>query len=117
MSWDAELDELLVDEVTLAAPGAKDFYTQQSAGASSDLYRCKIDGRVKMIRDLSGREQVSTVQVYLNQLITGIDPTWVITLPARYAPTQPPILLVETFTDEEAGHHTVIHCGRDIATA
>ena len=101
----------MVDEVTLAAPSAKDLYTQTTPGTAA-TYTCKIDGGAKMIRDKAGREQIASVQVWIPNHIAGLDPTWTITLPARFSPRTPPIIMVDTFTDETTiGHHTVVYCG------
>lgn len=110
MSWDPDLNELLVDSVTLVAPGAMNFYTEQAASGAGAVYVCKVDGQVKMIRDAMARERVSMVQVYLNELIDGLAPDWIVTLPSRYTPASPPIIAIETSTDEDGGHHTVIYC-------
>lgn len=105
----ADLAELFSETVVVEA------YTGQAQHgvdtyASGVSRACHIEGRSRVIRDLSGQERVSTVTVTLAGAF-GTSEKDRITLPSRFAVTQPPILAVKRMTDENGealGHHETV---------
>jgi hypothetical protein len=68
-----------------------------------------IEGASHLVRDPSGQERVSRVQVYLPGAFATSELDR-ITLPAPWNPTQPPILSVEREPDEAGAQHEVVYC-------
>lgn len=67
----------------------------------------RVVGRTRLVRTVAGDERVSTVTVYLGE-VTGITPRDRLTLPAPFAPSQPPILAVQRVPDVTGALHEVV---------
>jgi len=85
MSMLAELAALMPDTL-VAQPVALDEYGDWIASGESLALVCRIEGGVKLVRDLNGREVVSSVQA-----IVGSSPGLTVedhryTLPSRFNP-------------------------------
>jgi hypothetical protein len=57
--------------------------------------------------DDEGQERVSRLSIWL-ATTTVITPAARLTMPAGYTPTQPPIIRVERYPDQEGDHHVVL---------
>jgi hypothetical protein len=69
---------------------------------------CRIDSRVRMVRDMQGNDRASNTTVYV--LGGPIDPHDRITLPADFkGPRQPPIINVGNFDDISEFSHSEIY--------
>lgn len=103
-----DLLELFGDEVTL-----EPYVSQDQMGLAvfgSGVSRAAhIEGSSVLVRDPSGQERVSRVQVYLPGAYDTSELDR-ITLPAPWNPTQPPIISVERESDEAGSHHEVVYC-------
>lgn len=101
------LKKLYADTVTLA-PITSDALGAPTLGAAV-TYKARVMGQHKVVRDSSGEETMSTVQVWIYGTPT-IDHTYILTLPARFSPRTPPIITVENQSDENGAHHVKIYC-------
>jgi hypothetical protein len=90
--------DMMPDRVRVV-PVALDEYGDYVASGSDFYVQCRIEGRNRMVRDLSGREIISTVQLYVGGTVdinTGeVDTTPALlttdahryVLPARFIPS------------------------------
>jgi hypothetical protein len=113
MTLEAELEELMAEIVTLEAPAALSGAASASYAAGKP-WKARIEHRQKRVYNREGQEVTSSTQVYMPpQPIDGspVAPTidFRVTLPAGYAPTQPPILSVERHNDDQGLHHWVLN--------
>jgi len=94
----AELAELFPESVTL-----EPYIGEGAMGASTYgagvARACHIEGSSVLVRDSSGQERTSSVQVYLAGAF-GITEKDRLTLPSPWNPTQPPIIAVGRESDE-----------------
>jgi hypothetical protein len=102
-----EFADLLVQTVTIEPYATKDRYGEISYGAGVD-YWSRVVGKSKMIRNGQGREVVSMFTIYLQSNST-IGENDRVTLPAGYVLSQPPIIAVGRYPDEDGVHHTVVY--------
>lgn len=100
-----ELADLFPDSVTIDT-GTTDGYGAFSL-VSTRTVPARVVGRVRMVRDQTGQERVSTVQAWLT--ITGASVADRFTLPARFVPRQPPAIAIGHSTDEDGAHHEVVY--------
>lgn len=102
----SDLADLYPSTVLLATPdGTFDSRGNPNFGADVS-YSAQIEpsgGKVVRRHD-SHAEVVSKYRIFLYSA-TAINPISRITLPSGYAPTQPPILESNSFTDEDGAHH------------
>ncbi|MCP4201164.1 MAG: hypothetical protein GY769_04440 [bacterium] len=117
MPVDPDLLELYVDEVVIEPWVSKDFGNVETFGAAV-TYRAKIDAHVEEIPRDSGDVAKSSHRVALDD-IYAVGERDRITMPSngRFAVSQPEILKVHSWTDEnpvtttELGHHTTVIVG------
>lgn len=107
MSIDPLLTELMVDSITVAAVSAKDAYGKRTWGSATTLSNCRVQSGDHKILDSLGQEKVATGRVYIAGAPT-LTLNDKITLPDG---SQPPVLAIDRFGDENGSHHTVIHYG------
>lgn len=108
MAFCDEFADLMADSVSIEPFASEDRNTQAGYGAAS-TYQCRVVGSRKWIRNMQGQEVLSTVQVYLKST-DSIHPRSRITLPARFSPQRPPIMLVKLESDEGGAAYTAIYC-------
>ena len=109
MTWETAFDELLTDEVTREAFVSQNDYGEATYGGAVTL-KARVVGKPELVVTGAGeasravREVVATAKVYCS----GV-PAWDlrdrITLPDG---TQPVILQVITYPDEDGEHHQVV---------
>lgn len=110
MPIDPELAALMVDTVTVEEPtGTTNSGRPTYVGASLTSYTCRVEGKVRMVRDAEMKERRSTVTVYLDRP-AEISPNARVTLPMRWTPRQPPIIHVKHESDEVGPYFTVVYC-------
>jgi hypothetical protein len=111
MPVDQALRDLMTDSITIEPPSSRNVNVEKSYGAAV-TYTCRVVGKRRIVRKANGQEAVSNATVYLDRL-ASIHPDSRITLPARFTPSQPPILEVGSLPDEDgttgSGAHTVIY--------
>lgn len=108
MAFDAALLDLMPDTL-VAVPGAVDAFGEWTASGSTVNVPCRVEGRARLVRDLSGKEVVSSVQVYTGGVYSLTVDGHRYTLPSRFAPkTEIQALHVELVADEEGPHHEVV---------
>lgn len=95
---DFMLDTIMVEPLLLT-----DSYGTPTFGAAVS-YPCRISGRQRQVVDLLGRERISTATIDLMGT-PPINPTDRVTLPSTFAPSQPPILSVAVYSDQNGPHH------------
>ena len=66
--------------------------------------RARVTSRNRVTRTVGGQEQVSTVTVYLGEVV-GVSVLDRITLPSPFSPAQPQILEVRTIPDDDGNIH------------
>lgn len=91
--------DCLGSTVTLEPFAGMDAYGMPTYGTAV-AYPCRIEGRTRLIRTMEGLERVSTVQVYLQGATNAVSPKDRLTLSTDYIPPSPPLLAVNTETDE-----------------
>lgn len=102
----ADLHEMFAETIVVSGYAGQDFMGDETWEAGVEL-RCHIEGHSRLVRDATGLERVSTVQVYLDGPY-GISVKDRVLLPPRFEPRDPPIVAVERMTDENGPHHEVI---------
>lgn len=97
---------LMAQTVTVEPRTAVDSYGDATYGTAT-AYKCRVSGKLKMVRDSAGQERVCTHTVYIGA-DAEVRPADRVTLSTDYEPRQPPILAVERVMDGNGHHHTVI---------
>lgn len=95
--------------VLIAPVSATDLHGKYTYGTDVS-YKCRIQGKVQIVKDLQNNERVSNTTIYIaaNSLI---DPRSRITLPSGYYPQQPMIINAEPeYGPNGSIHHVVIFC-------
>ena len=92
MSFDAALDELLFETVTIA-PFVSLSASQAPTYGSAVTYKAQVMPFVQKEVDAQGREFVTRFRVIIPERL-AIDPRSKITLPSGFTPASPPIRVV-----------------------
>jgi hypothetical protein len=113
VSYEAELDDLMPDTVTFEPFASEDGYGARSYGAAKTV-RCRVEQLAKLVRNEHGREVVSNSRLIMKPLaMDGSSYTPTIkdrfTLPAGYAPQQPPAISTERSNDDVGLHHFTVN--------
>lgn len=108
MTIDAQLLEIMVDTITLAAVSTKDAYGKRTWATASSVTNCRVQTGSHKVIDNAGAEAVAVGKVYVPGSPT-LTLNHKLTLPDG---TSPPILQVERVGDEIGSNHTVIHYGK-----
>lgn len=103
MAFDTAFLDLMPHSVTIESWLKDDAYGKPKFGYAVSR-QCRVVAKPQVIRDKDGRERVSRARVFMGGAF-GIDPKDRITLPDG---TQPPILQVQKFPDEDGAHHEVV---------
>lgn len=106
MTIEVEFLELMTQTVTIAPFSSNNAYGEPSFGTAVS-YSARVVNKPKMIRNAQGKEVVSMAQTWLYGSPT-VTPDDRITLPDG---TQPPILYVAQYPDENGAHHEVVYTG------
>lgn len=101
------LISLMAHTISLTPWTGQNQYGEPSYGAAVS-YTARVQGKMRMVRDSTGTERVSTVTCYVATTAT-ISPKDKLTLPSGFTPATPPILAVERQADERGDHHVVIY--------
>lgn len=115
MSFESSYESFMPDTVTLEPPTALSGAGSTSyAGAGGKPWKARIQQRQKRVYNREGQEVTSATQVFLPPKPidgTSVVPTidFRLTLPAGYAPQQPPIISVERHNDNQGLHHWVLN--------
>jgi hypothetical protein len=104
---ESALLSLMPHTITLAPYVSQNAYGESTWGAAVS-YQARVQGKMKMIRDFTGVERVSTVTCYV-ATTEAISPKDKLTLPSSFVPQTPLILAVERQADEHGDHHVVIY--------
>lgn len=105
------VDDLLdmMPDTLIAQPGNLDAFGGFTASGESVSIPCYIEGEVKLVRDMSGRESVSSVQVYTGGVFSLTTTNHRYTLPARFLPREDlQAISIDRASDENGAHHEVV---------
>lgn len=105
----ADWFDLMADTVSVAPWTGADAFGAPTYG-SPVTYPAHIAGKIAMVRNLQGEEQVSTVTVYLGSATAGVKAEDLLVLPTRFQPQSPAIVSVAKVSDENGPHHEVLYC-------
>ncbi len=110
MSFESSYESFMPDTVTLEPPTALSAAGSTSYAGGGKQWKARIQHRQKRVYNREGQEVTSNTQVYLPPRPTdgtSVVPTidFRLTLPAGYAPLQPPILSVGRHNDAQGLHH------------
>lgn len=115
MALEAALRALMWQTVTLSTFGSYNSYGGGNTYGSAKTYCARVEREIKLVKDATGREVVSTTQVYVGDTSTGgTVPTGFGSNGKIVLPTgdSPGILAVQSNPDEVSGvHHVVVYCG------
>ena len=103
-----DFTDFMTDIVTIEPFASQDDYGKPTFGAGV-AYACRIDGATSKRVSIDGVERSVQAAVYIPG-VPAIGPNDRLTMPAGWAPAQPPILRVAVFTDEAGPHHTEVLC-------
>src|SRR6266540_3063266 len=101
------------DTATFEPFVSEDGYGARTYGAAKTV-RCRVEQLAKLVRNEHGREVVSNSRLFLKPVATD-DSAYAptirdrYTLPAGYAPLQPPAISTERSNDEAGLHHWVVN--------
>lgn len=100
-----ELIDLFADVIGVETAGVQDGEGTITYGASVDRV-CRIGGGHMLVRDRDGRQQTSTVQVWIAGSF-GLTADDRYTLPAGegFDPLQPKAISIGKWRDEDGAHH------------
>lgn len=114
MALESALRELMTQTVTLSTFSGYTAYGVASFGTAK-TYAARVEREIKLVKNMQGREVVSTTTVYVGTtstggtVPTGFGANGKIVLPTGDSPG---LLAVESFPDEVSGvHHAVVYCG------
>lgn len=101
-----EFSDFMTDTVTIEPLLAKDAYGAPSFNAPVS-YVCRVDGQTNQRVSINGEDRTVKAMIFI-QGTPSIGPFDRLTMPAGFLPQQPPILVVNLYTDESGAHHTEI---------
>lgn len=107
MTIEADFAELMVDTLVLERPPATTNLYGKGTFLSPETLQCRIVHTTKQMRSPAGEEVVSRSQAWIFGA-PGITTTCRITLSDG---TQPPILSVDSFPDDDGAHHEKVYFG------
>lgn len=102
MSFVAEFLDMMPDTLAVQ-PGVRDGFGKFIASGSASNYSCRIEGRHRMTRDMSGRETLSTVQVIVGDAPGLTTDLHRYTLPARFRPNADLAAIAVEMVADESG--------------
>ena len=100
-----DLEDLLVDAITVQAASAPDVHNQRTYGAAT-TQACLVEGKTRIVRDAKGDEVTSQVTIYGTSGLSVYDK---ITLPARFVPASPRIINIVRHVDESGQTFDVVY--------
>ena len=107
MALEADFLDLCPHTVTLEPLSTHDVYGAPSFGTSVS-HTALIMQESKLVRAADGREVVSGTQVYIPSSSASVAEQDRLTLPDG---SQPEIIRVSTFSDDDGQHNVVVYCG------
>ena len=102
----ADLAELYAETVSIEPWTGQDAFGASTYGASV-VRAARVAGRSRLVRDAGGNERVSTVTAWLAGAF-GVTVKDRVTLPVRFSPQKPPLIVVEQQSDENGAHHETL---------
>ena len=104
----ADLADMLPDTLT-AQPGSLDAFGEWTASGAALTPDCYIEGETRLVRDQTGQEVVSSVQVYVGS-VNGLDVDgYRYTLPARFVPSgELRAIGVQQISDDGGANYEVV---------
>ncbi len=101
-----EFNDFLNDTVTVEPLVSRDGYGTPTYGAAVS-YQCRVSGNEIQVADVSGVVRATKATIYIMGNPT-INPADRLTMPAGFFPQQPPMIGVNTLSDENGPHHVEI---------
>jgi len=102
-----DLLDLFADTVIIEPWTGSDGMGASSYGAAVS-YSARVKGQNKLVKDPSGKEQISTVNIVLAGT-PGVTLKDRFTLPVRFTPQQPPAIALDNSADENGAHHERVY--------
>ena len=102
-----DLSDLFADGMGWRKVLTTDRYGDPTSYAASVPLDVHLGGRIRMVRDRAGNEQVSSIQATIADT-PGVAVGDEFTLPADYDPRQPEALAVQPSRDEDGAHHETV---------
>jgi hypothetical protein len=99
--------DMFPDTVTVRTMSAPDAYGHRTLVSSAD-FRARVIGRVQVVADPGGQEQISSVQAIFAGTY-GLTVEQEYTLPVRFSPRTPTPLSVGHATDELGASHERVY--------
>lgn len=101
---------MMPDTVTLNAFVSRDGQSKPTYSPTAVEYDARIELKNHLIVDKHGREVLAKGRVFLAMTtVPSVDDK--LTLPAGYVPLTPPILAVNSVSDDVGSHHVVLEIG------
>ena len=104
---DDTLLSMMPHTIQVAPYSGHNSYGESTWGAAVN-YKARVQGKMQMVRDVTGVERVSSVTCYV-ATTAAIGPKDKLTLPSNFTPASPPILAIARESDESGDHHVVIY--------
>ncbi len=112
MSFEDDFLDLMPATVTITTSAARSVYGQPTWSSVGHSYDARVVVRQREIRLATGQTAMSACTVWIASTGTNISIADRISLPAGTLPsTAPPILLVESYPDEDGPHHYKLELG------
>jgi hypothetical protein len=102
-----QLKKLFKDDLVVYPYLSADGITGPTYG-TPETYKARIIGKHKVVRSLSGKEEVSTVEVWIAGTpdLSHLDK---FELPSRFTPGDPVCLSIMNVSDENGPHHVKVY--------
>ncbi len=114
MSFESSYESFMPHTVTLEPPTALSAAGSVSYTGGGKPWKARIQHRQKRVYNREGQEVTSSTQVFMppkpidgSSVVPTID--FRVTLPAGFAPQQPPIISVDREDDDQGLHHWVLN--------
>jgi hypothetical protein len=105
MAWDDAYLDLMPHTVIINDLSGTNRYGEEVYSTQATTYQARVLRKPKLVRDFIGDEVVSHTTVWLASTGPAIEATAQVTLPDG---SQPPLISVEEYPDEDGLHHQVL---------
>lgn len=107
MTYNALLDDLLPDTITVQQAGTRNVYGEYTSAGPATTLRARVVYTPRQIVSATGAQVVSSGQAWVSGTVpTSITPSSIVKLPDG---STPQILRVDTFHDEDGQHHQTVY--------
>lgn len=101
---------MMPDTVTINALVSRSVTNQPTYSPTTVSYRAYIEMKNHLTVDKSGKTVAARGKVFLaTNVVPGVED--LLTLPGTFTPTQPPIIAVNSVSDDTGTHHVTLEIG------